>query len=247
MDDVAGFYHSLAALARDRGDLSGGEVFERVSHSEEAERLYVSFVADVSAWLGQQDAPKRMKSRKRDAPEFLTDDVLSALYASIPEESVEQKRDKAAVMLLEGAGLRVGEALALRGGDVTFEQGVMMVRVPNVEGCKTGARTVPVNLGHPVVERIRPLLEPDVPVFRTRSGVPIHSNQVRRVLADAGAKIGVHVRPHMLRHTYGTNGVEYYTLPELRDLMGHKSLSTTSIYLHSNPVALAAKERARKR
>ena len=49
------------------------------------------------------------------------------------------------------------------------------------------------------------------------------------------------VRPHRLRHTYGTElaaaGVD---LLVLRELMGHSSPETTAAYIHLSPEALAA-------
>lgn len=43
----------------------------------------------------------------------------------------------------------------------------------------------------------------------------------------------MHVSPHMLRHTFATemlnNGAD---LVNVRDLLGHTSLDTTSIYVH---------------
>ena len=55
------------------------------------------------------------------------------------------------------------------------------------------------------------------------------------------------MRPHRLRHTYGTQlaaaGID---LLVLRDLMGHASPETTAAYVHLAPEALAA-EYARAR
>ena len=48
-------------------------------------------------------------------------------------------------------------------------------------------------------------------------------------------RIGVRVSPHLLRHTFASRAINNgMRLDVLRELMGHTSIATTQIYLHTN-------------
>ena len=78
------------------------------------------------------------------------------------------------------------------------------------------------------------------PLFLTEQGRIFSDTALTDVFARLERRVGFHVRPHMLRHTYAT-----YTLLSLRaanfagepllyvrDRLGHSSVVSTSIYLH---------------
>lgn len=77
-------------------------------------------------------------------------------------------------------------------------------------------------------------------LFLTQNGTPYGDTALTDIFADLEKRVGFRVRPHMLRHTYGTYtlwklrkvGFEGEPLLYVRDRMGHSSVSTTSIYLH---------------
>ncbi|MFC5521772.1 tyrosine-type recombinase/integrase [Polaromonas jejuensis] len=77
-------------------------------------------------------------------------------------------------------------------------------------------------------------------LFLTQNGTPYGDTALTDIFADLERRVGFRVRPHMLRHTYGTYtlwklrkvGFEGEPLLYVRDRMGHSSVSTTSIYLH---------------
>ena len=77
-------------------------------------------------------------------------------------------------------------------------------------------------------------------LFLTQNGTSYGDTALTDIFADLEKRVGFRVRPHMLRHTYGTYtlwklrkvGFEGEPLLYVRDRMGHSSVSTTSIYLH---------------
>jgi integrase len=64
--------------------------------------------------------------------------------------------------------------------------------------------------------------------------------RIERIVRDTGARVGLKVHPHMLRHTYATHtlcsmqrsstGID--PLVFVQRQLGHSSIQTTMIYLH---------------
>src|SRR5262249_42070731 len=80
------------------------------------------------------------------------------------------------------------------------------------------------------------------------AGQPLTEAGLRRIFRTRRLAAGaLRVRPHRLRHTYGTElataGID---LLALRELMGHANPETTAAYVHLSPETLAA-EYARAR
>lgn len=76
---------------------------------------------------------------------------------------------------------------------------------------------------------------------RPHAGIPLTEAGMRRIFRTHRARSGAtRVRPHRLRHTYGTElataGID---LLVLRELMGHASPETTARYVHLSADTLA--------
>jgi integrase/recombinase XerC len=148
-------------------------------------------------------------------------------------------RDAALVELLYGAGLRVGELVALDVRDVDLTRGE--VRVLGKGGKE---RVVPLPaaareaLAAWLALRRRPgvLGEPLFTALRARKGEAprrLDARDARRRLARRALAAGLadRVHPHRLRHSYATHLLDMGAdLRAIQELLGHASLSTTQKY-----------------
>lgn len=155
-------------------------------------------------------------------------------------------RDRAMVLAMLLGGLRSGEVRSLLLRDV--DQGRRRVRVVGKGGRE---RVVPIDraffaeLGAYLrLERPPGLTTPEcfVVLRGPSAGSPVTEAGLRSLFRRQRQASGaLRVRPHRLRHTYGTQlaaaGID---LLALRELMGHASPETTSRYVHLSVEHLAA-------
>ncbi len=182
-------------------------------------------------------------------------DVLAALEVRALLRATPDELQRAILLTAAFAGLRMGELLALRWGDVDFPaQTIRVVRSFTIGGessPKSGkARSVPMidevaealaRLG----QRERFVDEEDL-VFAGVAGGHLDSKDVRAAFKTALASAGLReLRFHDLRHTFGTLAVEQAdSILELKEWMGHANVQTTMRYLHYKSKADAAKRLA---
>jgi integrase/recombinase XerC len=142
-------------------------------------------------------------------------------------------RNAAVLTLLYGAGLRISEALDLKGDAIAPGQDTLRV---TGKGNKT--RIVPLL---PVISRaidayvaLCPYaIDATTPLFRGAKGGPLHPTVLQRDMQRlrAGLDLPPTATPHALRHSFATHllgrGGDLRTIQEL---LGHASLQTTQAY-----------------
>ncbi len=194
---------------------------------------------------GRSRAGGRLVREIRRLPESLDPADVGAFLADLATH-----RDRAIVLAMVLGGLRAGEVRALRLADV--DQGRHRVRVIGKGGRE---RVVPIDRAFfaelaTYLHRERPpgITTPEcfVVLRGPTAGRPITEAGLRSLFRRHRDRSGaVRVRPHRLRHTYGTElaaaGID---LLVLRDLMGHASPETTAAYVHLSADHLAAEYRA---
>ena len=169
-------------------------------------------------------------------------------------------RDLALMMLLYGAGLRIGEALALDWQDLPGAIGRDGVATLTVTGKGRKQRQVP--LLPAVMEALGAWKRATPgsragrhPVFIGARGGRLNPRIVQGKIAALRALLGLPetATPHALRHSFAThlliNGGD---IRAIQELLGHASLSTTQRYTEVDAAALLdgydrAHPRARRR
>ena len=178
----------------------------------------------------------------------------AALLVEHPDASPLGLRDRAALELLYGGGLRVSELTGLRPGDLDLERGLV-----RVEGKGGRQRIVPV--GRLAAEACRRYLARGRPFLGKRQeaaafllnarGRRISRQGVFGIVRAHAAAVGIDqpVTPHVLRHSFATHMLERGAdLRVVQELLGHASVATTEIYTHLGDGALRkAFERAHPR
>lgn len=182
------------------------------------------------------EAPRLRGPRTgKTVPRPISPDDAVALAGDVADFAAEPwigARDWAVLLLLYGAGLRIGEALSLTGAVLPL--GATLV----VTGKRDKTRVVP------LLPPVRAAIEAYVaqqpwgtargaPLFRGAKGGPLAAGVVRRAVQAARGRLGLGDRttPHALRHSFATHllgrGAD---LRSLQALLGHASLSSTQIY-----------------
>lgn len=185
---------------------------------------------------GDAGAPRLRAPRiKKGLPRPVTPDDagnLADLVAGSASEAWIGARDRAVLLLLYGAGLRIAEALSLDADAAPL--GATLT----VTGKGGKQRVVPVL---PIIRaavgdyaaRCPWPLDPGTPLFRGAKGGPLNQGIVQKATAKARKALGLPATatPHALRHSFATHllgaGVD---LRSLQELLGHASLGSTQIY-----------------
>lgn len=221
-----------AQLARRRADGLGN-----ASAARELSALK-AFVKHARERAGHADAaaPRLRGPRiKKGLPRPVTPDDASNLADLVAADATETwigARDRAVLLLLYGAGLRIAEALSLKGGDLPLGETL------SVTGKGGKQRVVPllpvVREGVADYARQCPWpLTKDESMFRGAKGGPLNQGMVQKAMARARLALGLPATatPHALRHSFATHllgaGAD---LRSLQELLGHASLGSTQIY-----------------
>ncbi len=164
-------------------------------------------------------------------------DVLSLAETRRLLESIAEPVYRLLLTVIYSAGLRLNEALTLRGRDIDSARMVIQIR----QGKGKKDRCVPLS---PVLlellrdhwrrQHLRDLLFPDP----RDSSRPMSPTTVQKFVQRAVRKAGFlkHITPKTLRHSYATHLIERGTSTRVvQVLLGHSSVRTTETYTHVTP------------
>ena len=197
-----------------------------------------AFLAFAREQAGMSDGtmPRLRGPRvKKGLPRPVTPDEAINLAVAVEEDAREPwigARDRAVLLLLYGAGMRIAEALSLTGAALPLGEAL------TVTGKGNKQRVVPLL---PIVRdgvadylaKCPWPIERGQPLFRGAKGGALSQGMVQKAMARARVALGLPVTatPHALRHSFATHllgaGAD---LRSLQELLGHASLGSTQIY-----------------
>ena len=149
-----------------------------------------------------------------------------------------------------GCGLRAGEIVRLKAGDIDSSQ--MIIRIVQSKGRKDRHVMLPEDLLASLREwwRVRPTrYDADVPVKERwlfpgrRKGQHLTYRQLSRVFHEAAAAAGItkRISLHSLRHSFATELLEEGTdIRYIQAVLGHDKLDTTARYTRVATSRIAA-------
>jgi site-specific recombinase XerD len=176
----------------------------------------------------------RIKAVPRKLPVVFSAEEIARLVNQPSDETIIGLRDRAILLLLYGTGIRANECSTLSEGQVDFGNLCITVR-----GKGGRERTIPMNPQVAVVLRTyaqaRGPALPTAPFIRSRTGRRLSRTSIYERVRTWGqrAHLSKVLSPHRLRHTFATHLVrEGVGIVTIRDLLGHRQITSTQIYLH---------------
>lgn len=142
-------------------------------------------------------------------------------------------KHRAMLMTTYAAGLRVSETANLKIKDI--DSGRMQIRIEQGKGRKD-RYTLLSETNLKLLRVYWKLYRPGIWLFPGQQlEKPISTRSIQKVFQSAKEKAGItkEVSVHTLRHSFATHLLENGTdIRYIQKLLGHKSLSTTDVYLH---------------
>jgi integrase/recombinase XerD len=184
------------------------------------------FIAlDPAAKVSLLKTEKKLKT-------ILTEEQIEALLAVPKRSTFTGMRNFVMVLVFYDTLIRLSELINLRITDVDLDGGTC-----RIYGKGRKVRIVPMGMKtvkylHKYITRHRNGIDSEF-VFTTRKGHPLDPRNVMRILERIGDRIGVHVSPHLLRHSAASHralcGMPAFLLQRL---LGHSTIQMTERYVH---------------
>jgi integrase/recombinase XerC len=244
------------AAASHAGGLAARSVQRRLS----AVRTFFEFLMREGCSSSNPGEDVRAPKLKKRLPTTLDADQMGRLLAFRADDELSA-RDKAIMELFYSSGLRLSELVGLDLSALDLAD-----RTVRVLGKGAKSRVLPI--GRFAVEALRrwlseralllgaaPAADLAGPVFVGRAGrrLTTRAVQLRVTLWARRQGLGVHLHPHMFRHSFESHLLESGgDLRAVQELLGHADIGTTQIYTHLDfqhlaKVYDAAHPRARRR
>ncbi len=242
------------------GEHAGGLGPRSVQRRLSAARSFFSYLEREGAAAQNPATGVRAPRAKKRLPATMDADQMAKLLAFRVDDRLSA-RDKAIMELFYSSGLRLAELVGLNVSAIDLDD-----RTVRVLGKGNRTRIVPV--GRYAINALRTWLHERSALLKTAGnkadGAALFLGRGGRRLAARAVQLrvrtwarrqglGVHVHPHLFRHSFATHLLESSgNLRGVQELLGHADIATTQIYTHLDfqhlaKVYDAAHPRARRR
>lgn len=202
----------------------------------------LDYIIGIARKLAEQDQPVdqsvfrlRYLPRPESLPRHLSQEesqrLETFLHHRLATPDPTLRLENACLLVLLHSGLRTGECVDLRSGDLDLHGKRLIVRQGK------GQRDRLVYLSEISCQAIQAYLRqkprrPSDPLWLRKNGRPISPYWLRAHVARVGKEIGIeNLYPRRLRHTCATRLLNAgMKITRIQKLLGHKRISTTMIY-----------------
>ena len=184
----------------------------------------------------------------RDLPHYLSLREAKEILRLPMENNEEAFRDRLMLELFYATGIRISELVNIKINDIRIEEGIIHI-------LGKGSKERIVIMGHESIDALRNYLGmiketkpenknylfPELRAGKNGNKGSMSSRTVFNIVKKYLKLISKDEKlsPHSLRHTFAThmldNGAD---LMAIKDMLGHKSLSSTQVYTHLQPERL---------
>jgi len=189
----------------------------------------ISTLSSFYRFLQSQEAIATNPAANVERPKIKNQELVYLKHSQVMRllDSIDAIRDRLIVRIIYATGVRVSELCSIHIRDIDFEE-----RTIRISGKGDKIRTVFVD-----DETLREIEEYlgnriDGPLFEGQQGKPLSSRMVQLIFRQY-APPGI--TPHKIRHSYAS---ELYrrskNLRVVQENLGHTSIKTTEIYLHTD-------------
>jgi integrase/recombinase XerD len=170
---------------------------------------------------------------KRSLPDTLTENEENRLLATFNRRYRTAERNRLMIWLALNTGMRVGDLINLRFGDIELDTGRCHIKMG--KGRKDRIVFIKPAILSDLVDLADRISDHTGLVFTTLKGGPVQAQYLRRMIGNQARKAVIEKRVHfhLLRHTYLTRLYrETKDLRLVQEVAGHASSATTEIYTH---------------
>lgn len=181
----------------------------------------------------------KISNPKKDnyLPKFLKDDELNKLFSVCKYDTAINQRNSVIIELLYATGVRVSELVNIKLSDMELNERVIKVlgkgskeRLVIFNNHTKKAIDIYLNDGYHIFNKVNSGY-----LILNKDGNKLSERYVRNIINKLviNAGLDIKISPHTFRHTFATDMLEDGSdLMTVKELLGHESLNTTSIYTH---------------
>ena len=189
---------------------------------------YCSFYSGFFKWYSGENLPFKIRMARIE-PQLVSDAEIDLLHKALCSKVTHRgilERDLLILDTMAMTGLRRGEIVNLKVGDLYFNDGRSLLMVKNGKGAKD--RCIPLN--PTIASRLQKYI-----IDQNLSGkvFPITARNLSIKIHTWARKAGIpQIHTHSFRHKFATDFLQKgANLSTVQELLGHTSLSVTERYL----------------